>query len=230
MKLSHAVWGYARQPGRSGEVWQNVVHWRREWQTTSVFLPWEHEQYEKADLRVCYKTAPWFFILGGHQRKGPISGFSRSALWTFRARWGFVMELSVWCSFCRLDACSTLPGQLWQPKLSPDFAKCLLGRRDRQDHRQLNWEALLWTIIWAVSLLAKHSTDAANEARTVFSRLPWAAHIRRQCVLRALRHWAKSFPQNSRQGKGEAASVLQALGAELSTLLSPNIDSALREH
>ena len=32
-----------------GEVWQNVVHWRREWQTTSVFLPWDpHEQYEKA--------------------------------------------------------------------------------------------------------------------------------------------------------------------------------------
>ena len=31
------------------EIWQNVVHWRREWQTTSVFLPWEpHEQYEKA--------------------------------------------------------------------------------------------------------------------------------------------------------------------------------------
>ena len=30
-------------------AWQNVVHWRREWQTTSVFLPWEpHEPYEKA--------------------------------------------------------------------------------------------------------------------------------------------------------------------------------------
>ena len=28
--------------------WQNVVHWRRESQTTSVFLPWElHEQYEQ---------------------------------------------------------------------------------------------------------------------------------------------------------------------------------------
>ena len=26
-----------------------MVHWRREWQTTSVFLPWEpHEQYKKA--------------------------------------------------------------------------------------------------------------------------------------------------------------------------------------
>ena len=35
--------------GHGGEVWQNVVHWRREWQTTSVFLPQEpHEQYEKA--------------------------------------------------------------------------------------------------------------------------------------------------------------------------------------
>ena len=34
--------------GHGGEVWQNVVHWRREWQTISVFLPWEpHEQYEK---------------------------------------------------------------------------------------------------------------------------------------------------------------------------------------
>ena len=35
--------------GHGGEFWQNMVHWRREWQTTSVFLPWElYEQYEKA--------------------------------------------------------------------------------------------------------------------------------------------------------------------------------------
>ena len=34
--------------GHGGEFWQNVVHWRREWQTTSVFLPWEpHEQNER---------------------------------------------------------------------------------------------------------------------------------------------------------------------------------------
>jgi len=38
MKLSHAVWGHPRQTGHGGEVWQNVVHWRREWQTTSVIL------------------------------------------------------------------------------------------------------------------------------------------------------------------------------------------------
>ena len=24
--------------GHGGEFWQNVLHWRREWQTTSVFL------------------------------------------------------------------------------------------------------------------------------------------------------------------------------------------------
>ena len=30
MKLSHAVWGYPRWMGHAGEVWQNVVHWRRE--------------------------------------------------------------------------------------------------------------------------------------------------------------------------------------------------------
>ena len=48
VKLSHAVWGHPRRTGHGGGVWQNVVHWRREWQTTSGFLPWEpHEQYEK---------------------------------------------------------------------------------------------------------------------------------------------------------------------------------------
>ena len=49
VKLSHAMWGHPRWTGHGGEIWQNVVHWRREWKTTSVFLPWErHEQYEKA--------------------------------------------------------------------------------------------------------------------------------------------------------------------------------------
>ena len=34
-------------PGTQGLT--NMVHWRREWQTTSVFLPSEpREQYEKA--------------------------------------------------------------------------------------------------------------------------------------------------------------------------------------
>ena len=42
-------WGNPRQVGHGGQILQNVIYWRREWQTTSVFLPRElHEQYEKA--------------------------------------------------------------------------------------------------------------------------------------------------------------------------------------
>ena len=38
--------------GLGGEFWQNVVHRKKEWQTTSVLLPWEpHEQYEKTKIR-----------------------------------------------------------------------------------------------------------------------------------------------------------------------------------
>ena len=40
---------HPRWMGHGGEFWQNMVHWRREWQVTSIFLPWEsHEQYDKA--------------------------------------------------------------------------------------------------------------------------------------------------------------------------------------
>ena len=59
MKLSYAVWGYPRRVGHGGEVWQNVVHWRREWRTTSVFLPWEpHEQYERQNDRILKEELP----------------------------------------------------------------------------------------------------------------------------------------------------------------------------
>ena len=48
--VSHAKWGHPRRMEHGGEVWPNVVHWRREWETTPVVLPWEpHEQYEKAE-------------------------------------------------------------------------------------------------------------------------------------------------------------------------------------
>ena len=40
--------GHSRQTGYSEEFWQNVVHWRREWQTIPVFLLREpYEQYEQ---------------------------------------------------------------------------------------------------------------------------------------------------------------------------------------
>ena len=38
---------------------KNVVYWRREWQTTSVFLPWEpHKQYEKAKNKILKDELP----------------------------------------------------------------------------------------------------------------------------------------------------------------------------
>ena len=41
--------GHSRWTCHSEELWQNVVHYRREWQTAPVFLLRElHEQYEKA--------------------------------------------------------------------------------------------------------------------------------------------------------------------------------------
>ena len=38
MKLSLAVWGHPRQTGHGGEVWQNVVHWRRGMENRFVIL------------------------------------------------------------------------------------------------------------------------------------------------------------------------------------------------
>ena len=36
--MSHAIQGHPRWIGHSREFWQNVIHWRREWQTTPVYL------------------------------------------------------------------------------------------------------------------------------------------------------------------------------------------------
>ena len=40
-------------------AWQNVIHWRRQWPTTSVFLPWEpHEHDEKAKRNDTERWSP----------------------------------------------------------------------------------------------------------------------------------------------------------------------------
>ena len=46
--MSHALQGHPRWMGHSEEFWWNVVHWRRKWKPTPVFLPEEpHGQFEK---------------------------------------------------------------------------------------------------------------------------------------------------------------------------------------
>ena len=57
--MSQVRQGHLRWLGHSKEFWQNVVHWRREWQTTLVPLPWgPHEQYEKAKKYDVGRWAP----------------------------------------------------------------------------------------------------------------------------------------------------------------------------
>ena len=51
--------GHPGQTGHSEEFWQNVVHWKREWQSTPVFLPGEHhEQYEEAKHMTLEEKSP----------------------------------------------------------------------------------------------------------------------------------------------------------------------------
>ena len=46
---SHATQGHPGWTAQSGKFWQNMVRWRREWQTPPVFLPQEpHGQHKKA--------------------------------------------------------------------------------------------------------------------------------------------------------------------------------------
>ena len=57
--MSHAMQGHSRRIGHGREFGQNVVHWRRKWETTSAFLPWEpQEQDEKNNsvLEMCIHT------------------------------------------------------------------------------------------------------------------------------------------------------------------------------
>ena len=48
--MNHAVKGHPGQTGHGREFWQNVVHWRREWQTTPVFLPQESRTVWKGNM------------------------------------------------------------------------------------------------------------------------------------------------------------------------------------
>ena len=46
--MNHARQGHPRWMGHKEEFWQNMIHWRREWQTTPVFLPREpHNSMKK---------------------------------------------------------------------------------------------------------------------------------------------------------------------------------------
>lgn len=143
---------------------------------------------------MCYKDCSLHFyswvVNGG---KAPYQGFSGSALWTFGARQSFVVGLSGHCRrFSSIPGCFlpmrcqyTLPPPLWQPKLSPDFAKCPQGGGGTKSP-QLRTTALddyLGQLVYQRNKVLM----LPNEARTMFSSLPWAVSIKGQRLLRAFR-------------------------------------------
>ena len=99
--MNHAVFlsrATQERCGHGGELWQNVVHWRREWQTTSVFLPWEPQKQTIVTLLQIPKelssfgTGVDFFFLqrlwkhSWHQTSWNISTFLDTDLRTRRTR------------------------------------------------------------------------------------------------------------------------------------------------
>ena len=52
------LWGSALSTGSLVAFWQDVVHWRREWQTTSVFLPWEPHSTKRQKDRILKEELP----------------------------------------------------------------------------------------------------------------------------------------------------------------------------
>ena len=95
--------GPPKTDGHSGEFWQNVVDWRREWQSTPVFLPWEpHEQYEKV------KRWHWKMSPPGQKVSNVLLGKSREIGPERMKRLGNDTQLSggkskVWC--CKEKYC-----------------------------------------------------------------------------------------------------------------------------
>ena len=48
---------HPRWTGHSGEFWPDMIHWRSEWQTTPVYLPWEpHKLSLKRQNDACIYT------------------------------------------------------------------------------------------------------------------------------------------------------------------------------
>jgi len=108
--MSHAVQGHLRQTGHSREFWQNVIRWRREWETTSVYLLWEpHELYERPKRYDTKRSVPqiwrypmcyWGRVEENYQK--PQNEWSGWAKWI----WNSVVDEScdkIWC--CKEQYC-----------------------------------------------------------------------------------------------------------------------------
>ena len=105
--MSHAIQGHPRWTGHSKDFWHNVVHWRREWQTTPEFLPWDpHGQYEKANR---YDTEKWVLhrsecaqYATGEEQRAITNSYRKNEEVRPKKKWHSVVNMSggeskVWC-------------------------------------------------------------------------------------------------------------------------------------
>ena len=97
--MSHVIQGHARWMGHSEEFWQNVVHWRKEWQTTPEFLLWElNEQYEKANR---FDTGRWTLhrsegvqYVTGQEQRAITNSYRKNEKVKPKQKWHSVVNMS----------------------------------------------------------------------------------------------------------------------------------------
>ena len=104
--MSHARQGHPRLTDHSEELWENVVHWRKKWQITPVFLPGEPQEQHENAKRWHWKMSPLVLkvpsILMGRSR-GQLLIAPERMKWLGQSRNDSVMDVSdgeskVWCS------------------------------------------------------------------------------------------------------------------------------------
>ena len=144
--MSHTMEGHPRQTGHGGEFWQNEVHWRREWKTTSVFLPWEpHAAAAAKSLQSCPtlydpidgsppgSTVPgilqsrilqWVAISFCNAWKWKVKGKSLSRVWLLVTSWTAAYQALPFMGFSRQEYWSGVPlSSPWEPHEQYEKAK-----------------------------------------------------------------------------------------------------------
>ena len=96
--MNHILQSHPRLTSHSEEFWQDLIHWRRKWQPTPVFLPRElHEQYEIAE-DMMPKDEPskseGVQYVTGEEWKAIINSFRKNEAVGPKRKWSSVVDVS----------------------------------------------------------------------------------------------------------------------------------------
>ena len=154
--MSHTMEGHPRQTGHGGEFWQNEVHWRREWKTTSVFLPWEpHAAAAAKSLQSCLTLSD---LMDCSLPGSSIHGI-------FQARvleWGAIVfsmrtPWTVWKGKKIGHWKMNSPGQLVPIMLLEISREIIPERMKRQNQRKNNTQLWMWLMMEVKSNAVKNN-------------------------------------------------------------------------